>query len=92
MKQCKVCGTTKKVKGYIIADDMENPQLYCKKCYEKLWIEIMTKVFPPDEYFKKPPKCFDCGKDMKPIIEKNGKKSKYSFHCDCYPNKIISIG
>jgi hypothetical protein len=45
------------------------------------------------EYHTIPPKCFTCKNLMEPMKEKDGSKSKHSFHClKCYPNLIISIG
>jgi DnaJ-class molecular chaperone len=44
-KKCKKCGSTgKKVKLYVIADDIENPQPYCDKCWEKFKIEVIIKL------------------------------------------------
>ena len=41
----------------------------------------------------KPPICFTCKNPMEPMKEKDGTKSKHSFHClKCYPNLIVSIG
>jgi hypothetical protein len=44
MKKCKVCGTKKNVKSYIIADDMENPQPYCRKCWLNLLDDVLFKI------------------------------------------------
>ena len=42
--KCKKCGEWRGTKGYIIADDLENPQLYCKKCWEELKLEVFIKL------------------------------------------------
>ena len=36
--------------------------------------------------------CPECNEYLTPIIEKNGKKSKHSFHCENHPDRIVSIG
>lgn len=93
MKKCKICGTKKNVKSYVIADDMENPQPYCRKCWLNLMDDILLKLAMENPELKKPPVCFTCKNKMEPIKEKDGNTSKYSFHClKCYPNLIISIG
>ena len=35
--ECKICKTKKGVGGYIIADDLENPQPYCKECIDEVY-------------------------------------------------------
>ena len=68
--------------------------LVCKKyILKKEWRKHYMKCLSNPELFNKPPKCLSCGNLMEPIKEKDGSKSKHSFHClKCYPNLIISIG
>lgn len=42
--KCKVCGTTSDVRLYVIADDMENPQPYCKDCMNIFLLELLKKI------------------------------------------------
>lgn len=42
--KCKICGEWRGTKGYVLADDIENPQPYCKKCKEGLDIEVLIKL------------------------------------------------
>ena len=40
-----------------------------------------------------PPTCMECNKKMKPAYDSLAKKiTGYLWHCECYPNRIISIG
>jgi len=45
LKKCRWCGKGGKLKWYIIADDMENPKPYHKKCIEKMKIEAMFALY-----------------------------------------------
>jgi hypothetical protein len=40
-EKCSYCGKTGKLKWYIIADDLENPKPYHKKCMNKFMIEFV---------------------------------------------------
>jgi hypothetical protein len=42
--KCSYCGKGGKLKWYIIADDLENPRPYHKKCYEKFRMEIVFSM------------------------------------------------
>jgi transposase-like protein len=44
MDKCKVCGTTEGVKGYIIADNLEEPRPYCDKCWENFQLKLMLRI------------------------------------------------
>ena len=42
---------------------------------------------------QKPPECLWCHKPMKPAYDKIAKKATgHLWHCQCYPNSIISVG
>jgi hypothetical protein len=43
--KCVNCGTTKKVKPYIIADDLENPRYYCPKCWKEFRFKVINILF-----------------------------------------------
>jgi len=43
--KCVNCGTTKKIKPYIIADDLENPRYYCSKCWKEFRFKIANILF-----------------------------------------------
>ena len=43
--KCIICGTTKKVKPYIIADDLENPRYYCPKCWKEFRLKVINILF-----------------------------------------------
>ena len=51
--KCKVCGTTKGVGFYVIADDLENPQPYCKKCYDEFRMECIKMICMSDDNWSK---------------------------------------
>lgn len=48
--KCGVCGSYKKVKYYIIADDIENPRPRCKKCMDELTINVLIHLSDKDLY------------------------------------------
>ena len=43
--KCKICGTTKKVKPYIIADDLEELRYYCSKCWKEFKFKVANILF-----------------------------------------------
>lgn len=47
--KCKICGEWRGTKGRVIADDLENPQPYCGKCWEEFNIEILIQLAKLDE-------------------------------------------
>jgi hypothetical protein len=42
--KCSYCGKTGKLKWYIIADDLENPRPYHKKCILEILIRSELKI------------------------------------------------
>lgn len=43
--KCRRCGkSTGKIKFFVIADDLENPKPYHKKCIDELYFEVMIKL------------------------------------------------
>lgn len=48
--KCVRCGSSRrKLKYYVIADDLENPRPYCKPCHKQLMMDILTMLsdLPP---------------------------------------------
>jgi len=43
--KCVNCGTIKNVKPYIIADDLETPRYYCKKCWKEFKFKVANILF-----------------------------------------------
>ena len=38
---CVNCGSVRrKLKHYVVADDLENPRPYCKPCHEQLIVDV----------------------------------------------------
>jgi len=61
---------------------------YCVRC----GMEVIKKEFIPMNQ-ETPPTCFECGKPMESAYDPITKKlSKYLWHCQCYPNRILSVG
>jgi len=44
-EKCCYCGKGGKLKYYIIADDLENPRPYHKKCIEKMKLESLLALY-----------------------------------------------
>ena len=44
IKKCKVCHTFKKVKFHVIADDLENAQPYCDKCWQDFTFKVIMAI------------------------------------------------
>lgn len=43
--KCRYCGKSRvPMKLYIIADDMENPRPYHKKCMDKMMMEVIMEM------------------------------------------------
>lgn len=45
--KCRGCGKGGRLKNYIIADDLENPRPYHKKCMEQMMLEVMIQLYIP---------------------------------------------
>ena len=43
--KCRWCGKGDKLKWYFIADDLEHPKPYHKKCFEKFREEIIKNLY-----------------------------------------------
>ena len=48
--RCIYCGKVdKRVKFYVIADDMENPKPYHKTCFKKFQLDVLIKLSELDK-------------------------------------------
>lgn len=54
--KCRGCQTTKDVAAYIIADDIEHPRCYCKKCIREIMMRTMMQDSLMDYKHAKPKK------------------------------------
>ncbi len=46
--KCRWCGKGGRLKWYFIADDLEHPKAYHKKCFEKFFNEVIKRIYEQD--------------------------------------------